>query len=94
MTDRLESDVGKLVHWSLDILLEDTKDEIAKGKSSPSLSIPDFVAKGVEDSIELEPGNNALVKQVIVKVDISHDYVGDLLIKLKFSTRHSNYVIK
>ena len=88
--DRLESDVGKLVHWGLNFKLKAIEDTaITTGESAPNLSIPDFkigaetTQKGITDNIVLTPGDDALVKHVSIQVDIDHDYAGDLLIKLE-----------
>jgi len=73
---------GEAVVVVPDPVIINNHDEIIIGESSPHLFIPDVAASGVDDFIELDLSVDDLVKQVVVTVDISHSYVGDLLIKL------------
>lgn len=54
--------------------------EVFAATSSPGIIIPDNRRQGVEDTIRFN--DEATVEQVAVKVDISHSFIGDLLVTL------------
>ncbi|NND73304.1 MAG: M6 family metalloprotease domain-containing protein [Rhodothermales bacterium] len=52
----------------------------ATGESMPNLAIPDNLAGGITDAIVIAA--SGVVERILVKVDIVHTYIGDLLIEL------------
>ena len=57
---------------------------IAQGTSTPSLAIPDNDPLGVTDSITI--AESGVIHRIKIKVDISHTYIGDLMIELRSPT--------
>ena len=57
---------------------------IAKGESSPGLEIPDNQFGGVHDSIQI--AESGIVHRIKVEVEISHTFIGDLLVQLTSPT--------
>lgn len=54
--------------------------ETLEGESSPHLDIPDNSSSGVDDRITLE--TNSKVGSIVLQLDITHTYLGDLVISL------------
>ena len=53
---------------------------IATGQSAPALAIPDNLDGGVSDDIIIAA--SGVVQRLIVSVDITHTYIGDLLVEV------------
>ena len=79
-------DIGKLNRWSLDVVVESAS-QIASGKATPNLSIPDNTRTGVSSAIEInQPGSVGRIK---VSIDVTHTYIGDLRLELVAPTGRS-----
>jgi subtilisin-like proprotein convertase family protein len=50
---------------------------------SPSATIPDNNATGIDIPIEIDAGANELIETVTVSLDIDHPWVGDLVVTLR-----------
>jgi len=80
IVDSANYDTGKLVGWKL-ILTEASEDPGAiEGENTESKDIPDNTPAGISSSIDI--ADTAGVGSVVVHVDITHTYVGDLVVKL------------
>ncbi|WP_406661384.1 M6 family metalloprotease domain-containing protein [Methanolobus sp. ZRKC3] len=77
--DMLRRDIGRLNCWSIEIEYESV-DKIASGESMPNVVIPDINGEGVNSAISIE--ETGLVKDINVSVEISHTYIGDLVVEL------------
>ena len=78
VSDHAGIDVGKLRRWDLAIQLASTRH--IEPESSPAVAIPDNDPAGISDSIDIITTGN--IRDVKVWVDITHTWVGDLLVKL------------
>lgn len=72
-------DTGTLINWSLEAELG--QDESLLKTSSPSLKIPDNDTQGVSDTIRVD--DMRVIKDMVIEVDITHTWVGDLKIELQ-----------
>ncbi|MFZ1983472.1 MAG: M6 family metalloprotease domain-containing protein [Desulfatitalea sp.] len=77
--DAAPADQGRLNRWVLTIGAAATATVIAL-EEAPGLDIPENVAAGLERSLTAELGGT--VKEIQVSVDITHTYIGDLLVTL------------
>jgi len=75
--DRWPDDTGTLNRWSLKFRV---KENLVRGSASPGLHIPDDDPTGVTSVIPIT--DSGKVKDVRVRVDISHTYIGDLIVKI------------
>jgi extracellular elastinolytic metalloproteinase len=79
VVDFATRDVGRLLHWDLDLILSDAN-EVTRGEAVPGLEIPDKDPTGVISSISItKPG---VTRSIRVGVDITHTYIGDLRVEL------------
>ncbi len=78
IADQANQDLGMLRKWSLDILLENKP--FIELDSFPGLHIPDNVPQGVEDTLNVD--DEGVLKALELSFDISHTYIGDLIIRL------------
>jgi subtilisin-like proprotein convertase family protein len=76
--DLARRDVGRLNRWQLD--LEGQAGTIVLLDESPGTSIPDNKPAGIERQLETDATGQ--VREVEVAVDITHTYIGDLVITL------------
>jgi subtilisin-like proprotein convertase family protein len=76
--DLARRDVGRLNRWELQ--LEGRPDTIVLLHESPGTSIPDNKPAGIERRLETAAAGT--VKEVGVDVDITHTYIGDLVVTL------------
>jgi subtilisin-like proprotein convertase family protein len=76
--DLARRDVGRLNRWELQ--LEGRPDTIVLLQESPGTSIPDNKPAGIERRLETAAAGTA--KEVGVDVDITHTYIGDLVVTL------------
>jgi M6 family metalloprotease-like protein len=76
--DLLRHDTGRLNWWNLEIEYESV-DQIAEGESSPNCQIP-YKGTGVHDPIHIP--HEGLAKDVRAHVEISHTFIGDLVVEL------------
>jgi len=80
IVDSANYDTGELVGWKL-ILTEASEDPGAiEGENTQGKDIPDNTPAGISSSIDI--ADTATVGSVVVHVDITHTYVGDLVVKL------------
>jgi subtilisin-like proprotein convertase family protein len=81
IVDSSKHDTGKLTGWKL-ILTESSEDPSAiEGESTHSQDIPDNDPAGTSSIISIT--DSATVGQVVVHVDITHSYAGDLVVKIE-----------
>ncbi len=81
IVDSASYDTGELKSWKL-ILTEASEDPSAiEGQNTSSQDIPDNNPAGVSSIINIADG--ATVGSVVVHVDITHTYSGDLVLKLE-----------
>ena len=78
VSDHAGIDVGQLRRWDLAIQLASTRH--IEPESKPAVAIPDNDPAGISDSIDIITTGN--ISDVKVWVDITHTWVGDLLVKL------------
>lgn len=77
--DHLKDDVGRLDTWGLNLEF-DALELTTNAEVSPALPIPDYDSNGITSDIDLsDPGN---VREVTVRVAITHTYRGDLHLEL------------
>ena len=75
--DRWSQDTGTLNNWGLKIKIAG---HLVRGSAEPGMRIPDNDPTGIISKIDLsQPGQ---VKDIKVRVDISHTYINDLTVKL------------
>ncbi len=79
VADRAGRDIGVLRRWRLDLGLRPAA-QVVRGSASPALSIPDNDPTGVRSAIEI--ANAGPVRAIIVTVDVTHTFIGDLLVEL------------
>lgn len=79
VTDLAGRDVGKLNRWVIEIELEAIAKAVSK-ESQPQLGIPDNDPTGVSDFIAVD--EEGTLQKIIVGIDISHTYIGDLRVEL------------
>lgn len=72
-------DLGRLNLWELE--LDIRQDNVVDLVDAPGLTIPDNRASGVKRTL-MVPGTSAVVKRVEVSLDITHTYIGDLVVAL------------
>lgn len=76
--DMASADQGKLIKWSLDISgEEDTSVTVVE---SPGVTIPDDSFAGIERSLVVVKAGK--LDRISVEIDITHTYIGDLVIEL------------
>jgi M6 family metalloprotease-like protein len=78
--DAAASDIGQLNRWSLDIGLGVVLPTDIILEEAPGVTIPDNNAGGVVR--QLNTANPALVTGIELSVDITHPFVGDLILRL------------
>lgn len=77
VVDRWAADTGTLNSWGLKIKV---KENIVRESIAPGLHIPDDDPQGVTSILNVTAQGKA--KSIKVKVDISHTYIGDLVVGL------------
>ena len=86
MVDHASQDVGRLLHWRLEIGYQGSTNSLTRS-STAKLAIPDRSSLGISSVIEvIEAGE---VKYISVDVDIEHSYIGDLRVDLVSPSGHS-----
>jgi len=79
VTDWADRDRGTLNHWTLDIELSPGSG-IFERKATPGIAIPDIDGAGVSSAINVEP--TGTLREIQVKLDITHLYIGDIWAEL------------
>jgi len=72
-------DVGRLNRWAIKVEFE-SPDQTVKGEAQPNLVIPDASTAGIASTIAV--GAEGTLKDVVVRVEIAHTYIGDLYVEL------------
>lgn len=78
IADQARQDIGELRKWSLDIEIE--SQQFVELSNDPGLHIPDDDPQGVEDILEVDI--QGVLKAIELGVNISHTYIGDLIVGL------------
>jgi len=81
IADRAAIDTGTLRSWELKMDLEASTQVVPGEEASPGVTIPDNDPAGVSSSIHIGQTGNAL--GLVVSVDITHTYIGDLRVELR-----------
>jgi subtilisin-like proprotein convertase family protein len=71
-------DIGRLNSWTLTI--EGQPESAVEQEESPGTSIPDNQPAGIERTLNLAGGG--MVREIEVELDITHTYIGDLVVSL------------
>ncbi len=79
IADMEGADVGRLNRWTLDIDYA-SQNQMTDGDSSPDQAIPDDDTTGISDTITI--GESGTLTEINISVDITHTYIGDLLVEL------------
>jgi immune inhibitor A len=79
VSDRANADIGKLNSWSLAIEL-DKAEPVVRVETKPDLKIPDNDAAGIASVLHI--ARSGVVRNIKVRVDIDHTYIGDLRVEL------------
>ncbi|MCD4843740.1 MAG: M6 family metalloprotease domain-containing protein [Methanosarcinales archaeon] len=77
--DLLKSDTGRLNKWKIKIEYESV-DQVVTGETSPNLPIPDNDPQGLNSVINIS--KEGYIKDIKVSMEISHTYIGDLVVEL------------
>lgn len=80
IVDHARRDVGRLDRWSLTIGYEQG-DKTLERSRNPNAAIPDRSSGGVKDSLNI--AQKGTLREVSVKVDITHTWIGDLIVELR-----------
>ncbi|MGH3118463.1 MAG: M36 family metallopeptidase, partial [Gaiellales bacterium] len=80
VADRAGADVGVLRRWGLELGLGAIA-PVARGEATPALTIPDNNPAGARSALALTQSGTA--RAITVGVDITHTYIGDLLVELE-----------
>jgi extracellular elastinolytic metalloproteinase len=83
VADLARRDLGTLRRWNLEIELE-AAPRVTREEVAPALKIPDDDPDGVSSAIAIS--QSGTVQGVEVGVDLTHTYVGDLLVELMAPT--------
>ena len=80
IVDKASADVGRLLHWHLDIKVTAQSGGVLEDQSEPKMAIPDDNAAGIAST--LTQTQLGTVKDIVVSIDIEHTYIGDLQVEL------------
>ncbi len=80
VVDRSSSDVGRLLHWEIDMKVAPSAGGVVEDKATPKIEIADADPIGVTST--LPQSQSGKVKDIAVSVDIEHSYIGDLQVEL------------
>jgi len=80
IVDKASADVGRLLHWHLDIEITAQSGGVIEDQTEPNMAIPDANAVGIASTLTLT--QTGAVKDIVVSVDIEHTYIGDLQVEL------------
>jgi subtilisin-like proprotein convertase family protein len=78
VADVAAADIGRLDRWELDATLADQA--TVELEDAPGLTIPDNDATGIERVLSAAP--TGIVRNVVIAVDITHTFIGDLEVSL------------
>ena len=77
--DQASQDVGRLLRWGLAFKLRSNATSVIE-TASPNLPIPDNNSEGISSGINITKSGN--LKSIVVDVDITHTFIGDLRVDL------------
>ncbi len=80
IVDSAGQDIGRLDRWSLNIVYEQGDKTVVR-VMTPDVQIPDSTAGGVSDAVTI--GQRGVLRGVQVRVDITHTWIGDLVVELR-----------
>ena len=82
VTDNAGQDTGRVVSWTLHVAGSDLPlSDARKWSEELQVDIPDNDAEGIVRTLTV--GDDGTIKSVKVTVDITHSYIGDLVVKLQ-----------
>lgn len=81
VSDRAGYDEGKLLSWGLVITEPSSSADVITGENSDGKPIPDNRQEGIASTITIEEDRQ--ISEVVVHLDITHTYVGDLVVILE-----------
>lgn len=80
IVDKASADVGRLLHWRLDIATTAQTGGVIEDQAQPKMIIPDNNSAGIESTLtQLQTGT---VKDISVSMAIEHTYIGDLQVEI------------
>ncbi len=80
VSDVAAQDTGTLRAWKIELGVDAVGGQSVTLESAPGLAIPDNNGNGVSDTITVTQTGTA--KRVVVEIDITHTFVGDLQVEL------------
>jgi len=80
IVDKASADVGRLLHWSLDLEVTAHPGDLVEAETAPNAAIPDANPGGIASTLTLTRAG--AVKEIVVSVDIEHTYIGDLQVEV------------
>ena len=81
-------DTGRLNEWGFEIEYEDEgEDRVIEIVAEPAMAIPDNNNQGVVSAIVVK--EEGTVQEISVRLDISHSYIGDLMVELLAPSGHA-----
>ncbi len=80
IVDKASADVGRLLHWHLDMQIAAPAGGLLEDQADPAMAIPDNDVTGISSSLPQK--QKGKVKNIAVSIDIEHTYIGDLQIEL------------
>ena len=80
VADKASADVGRLLHWRLDMEVTAGTGGVIEDETEPKAAIPDANAAGISST--LTQTQAGAVRDIVVSVDIEHTYIGDLQVEL------------
>lgn len=78
--DNASADVGRLISWQIELTTSPRKTQTIEKKVTPNLRIPDNSIAGITSRLTQTQSGKA--KGLLVAIDITHTYIGDLEIEL------------
>jgi extracellular elastinolytic metalloproteinase len=79
VSDQARIDRGTLRRWGLEMEVASAA-QTTRGEATPALTIPDNTPTGIASLIAISPAGQ--LKDIVVAVDITHTYIGDLIVEL------------
>lgn len=80
VADMVWQDEGKLNSWGFEIKTISSENNLVRKEIKPVKDIPDNDIEGIKSSIKID--NDKKIKDIKVNVDITHSFIGDLIIDL------------
>ncbi len=84
VSDHARNDIGHLRRWTLEA--EVLADTARRFESTPGRTIPDQDPTGITDQIAV--AGIETVKEIVVEIDITHTYIGDLRVSVSNPLNH------